>query len=180
MYQRESEETFFSMLVTYLESFRKIFFYDNACNLLKYFCREPGALKDLRLLVDKFHSKCHINCPSGTRHETYDAFSVFNSEVCEQFNALLGHIKTQSAFMTQTHFTYYVRFYLSQRNLLRRQRLLKEVTSCKLKAQDHLYLRSQVDFIYREMYGETPPPRSYSCDICTSAAKHYQGREPLF
>ena len=172
MYQRESEETFFTMLLTHLESFRKIFFYDNACNLLKYFCREPGVMKDLRLLVDKFHSKCHINCPSGCRHETYDILSLFNSEVCEQFNSLLGHIKTQAAFMTQIRFTYYVRFYLSQRNALRRQNMLASVTKCMLKAQEHLALRTQMDQVYRGIYDENPTPPSCLCDICKAARCH--------
>jgi hypothetical protein len=169
MYQRESEETFFSMLVTHLESFRKIFFYDNACNLLKYFCREPGVLKDLRLLVDKFHSKCHINCPSGTRHETYDVLSVLNSEVCEQFNSLLLHIKTQAAFMTQFHFTCYVRFYISQRNSLRHQKLLRDISKSPLTAQAHLHLRSRMDSIFQEMYDESHPTPSSPCDLCVAA-----------
>lgn len=101
--------------------------YDRAC-LLHTFCmlREPAFFANTIFRVDITHYKGHANCSEGYNPQLYRhrdahasdaALPYLNTQMAEQWNALLRNIRTPAAFMTADHFLSYTRTFLARRNL---------------------------------------------------------------
>ena len=88
-------------------------FYDFACNLQEYCLnRESGYYNSVRFFHDIFHSYAH-KCSSAFKSTRVQGFETVNSEICEQFNSFLRCIKSSARQMSQTHFCFYLPFFLA-------------------------------------------------------------------
>lgn len=100
-------------LYTHLEVAPTEVFYDFACSLSEYtHNRESGYFRNTRFFHDVFHGYSH-KCTSSFRCDRLKGFSSINSSICEQFNAFLQNIKTSAKLMSQSHFCFYVQFFIS-------------------------------------------------------------------
>lgn len=113
--------------------------YDNACNLHRYAMRrQPAFFANTRFAVDRMHFKGHKSCHMGYKlpdkgrrgdevalplleGEGFKMPEVtmakLNSQVAEQCNAKLRKIATQVAYMKQSNFMSYVKYYLLRCNM---------------------------------------------------------------
>jgi hypothetical protein len=173
MFQQESEETLFTFIMTRLKSFKKIVFYDNACNLYQYMASREGSVSlSMQFVVDHFHSVGHVNCPSSLRQPHNDLLRGINASVCEQSNAMLQSVKTQIAFMLQHNFTGYLRFYIASLNERRLKQMLDLVNKDDLAARNHLQLARQMDDVHNHFFGTSFAPRiSHACSLCEASRR---------
>ena len=103
-------------LYSYLDSPPDAIFYDFACNLQEYCLnRESGYYKNVRFFHDIFHGYAH-KCSTAFRSSRLQGFESVNTEICEQFNSFIQHIKKSARQMSQTHFCFYLQFFLHQWN----------------------------------------------------------------
>ena len=58
-----------------------------------------------------FHSYTH-KCSPAFRCNKFLGFDGVNSSICEHFNSLLQNFKSSAKLMLQTHFTFYVQFFV--------------------------------------------------------------------
>ena len=79
--------------------------------------------------MDRFHWKGHVGCSSGYNLAIYKSAltNTINSQVNEQANAGLQHMKSQVAYMSYANFMHTVSLFLAIKNL--------DVT---MKLDDHL------------------------------------------
>ncbi|XP_053384247.1 uncharacterized protein LOC128550109 isoform X2 [Mercenaria mercenaria] len=99
-------------LYSYLEKPPHDIFYDFACNLQEYCLnRESGYYKDVRFFHDIFHGYSH-KCSCAFRSSRLQGFETVNSEICEQFNSFIQCIKKSARQMSQSHFCFYLHFFL--------------------------------------------------------------------
>ena len=93
--------------------------YDCACKLCEYSkAREGGFFRNTRFYHDEFHGFKH-QCPkflTASRLGPNPTTSGTNSSVAEQINGFLGRIKAVSKFMSQSHFVFYLQFFIHQWN----------------------------------------------------------------
>ena len=102
-------------------------FYDFACNLQEYCLnRECGFYKDVRFFHDIFHSYAH-KCSCTFRSNRLQGFETVNSEVCEQFNSFIQCLKKSARQMSQTHFCFYLQFFLHEWNERKRCTYLRKI-----------------------------------------------------
>lgn len=90
----------------------EVIFYDFACSLSEY-ChnRESGYFSNTRFFHDVFHGYTHV-CSNGFRSDRLNSFDGINSSICEQFNSFLQKVKTSAKLMSQSHFTFYIQFFI--------------------------------------------------------------------
>ena len=82
-------------------------FYDFACNLQEYCLNlESGFYSNVRFFHGFTH-KCKVY--NSTR---LLGFEEINSEICEQFNSFIQCIKASASQMSQTHFVFYLKFFI--------------------------------------------------------------------
>ena len=67
-------------------------------------------------VVDRFHCRGHVGCSSGYNLDLYSVHKSLNSQVNEQANAGLQHIKSQLAYMTFDNFVFHLCLFLSIKN----------------------------------------------------------------
>ena len=94
--------------------------YDNACKLHQYCLNgEPAFFKHTQFAVDRFHWKGHIGCSSGYCLDNYQhpEIKAINSQINEQANSNLQHIKGQVAYMSIENFMFTVTLFLAIRNI---------------------------------------------------------------
>ena len=65
-------------------------------------------LKRTLFVVDRFHWRGHVGCSSGYNLDLYSVHKSLNSQVNEQANAGLQHIKIQLAYMTFDNFVFHL------------------------------------------------------------------------
>ena len=97
----------------------KLIIYDNACKLHQYCLnREPAFFSHTQFSVDRFHWKGHVGCSSGYNLNLYKSAltNTINSQVNEQANAGLQHIKSQLAYMSHENFIHTVSLFLAIKN----------------------------------------------------------------
>ena len=101
-----------SSLYTHKEKAPGTIFYDFSCALSEY-ChnRESGFLAETKYFHDVFHGFSH-SCSSTFKSSRLKQYDAVNSSICEQFNSFLQKIKTSAKLMSQTHFTFYVQFFI--------------------------------------------------------------------
>ena len=94
-----------------------VIMYDNACQLHTYALnREPQRFKRTLFAVDRFHWRGLVGCSSGYNLHLYSVHKSLNSQVNEQANARLQHIKSQLAYMTFDNFVFHLCLFLSIKN----------------------------------------------------------------
>ncbi|XP_057302291.1 uncharacterized protein LOC130636556 isoform X1 [Hydractinia symbiolongicarpus] len=99
-------------LYAYCEHPPEVVLYDFTCSLSEYVHnRESGYFKDTRFFHDVFHGYTH-SCSSAFRYNGLLGFEAVNSSICEQFNSFMQKIKTSAKLMSQTHFTFYLQFFI--------------------------------------------------------------------
>ena len=104
----------FSSAFLYMETPPSEVFYDFSCQLEEYCLnREPHFWRECRFYHDIFHGFSH-KCPFVYSAKRVPALmnSGINSEICEQFNAYLQKIKFSARSMSQTHFMFYLQFFM--------------------------------------------------------------------
>ena len=103
-------------LYSHLEKPPQDVFYDFACGLQEYCLnRESGFYKNVRFFHDIFHSYAH-KCSCAFKASRLQGFESVNSEICEQFNSFIQCIKRSARQMSQTHFCFYLQFFLHEWN----------------------------------------------------------------
>ena len=80
--------------------------------------REPAHFKNTLFFVDRFHWRGHIGCSSGYSLNKYSTHNItsMNSQMNEQGNAGLQHIKGQIAYMKPSNFMFHVKLLLGIMN----------------------------------------------------------------
>lgn len=104
----------------------KLIIYDNACKLHQYCLnREPAFFKCTQFAVDRFHWRGHVGCSAGYCLNKYESAEVerINSQVNEQANAGLQHIKAQLSYMSAENFIFNLSLFLSIKNIDARKKL---------------------------------------------------------
>lgn len=86
-------------LVEYWKIPPKYVIYDNSCHAHEFALnREPSFFKNTHFLVDKFHWRNHTACSRGYNSRLYPEAAKLNSQVCEQFNALLRKVALSAQY----------------------------------------------------------------------------------
>ena len=108
-------------LYTRAEHSPSVVFYDHACSLSEYVKnRESGFFQETRFFHDVFHGFTH-KCSASFRSNTVLGFDGANTSICEQFNSYIQRIKSSVKLMSQTHFMFYLQFFIQQWNNARVQ-----------------------------------------------------------
>uniref|UniRef100_A0A7M5UHH5 HMG domain-containing protein n=2 Tax=Clytia hemisphaerica TaxID=252671 RepID=A0A7M5UHH5_9CNID len=107
----------FSSLYMFCELPPDVVLYDFGCQLDEY-CRnrESGFFCCTRFFHDIFHGYNHV-CGSTFRCDRLNGFHVMNTSICEQFNSFLQCIKRSAKLMSQTHFNFYLQFFIHVWNM---------------------------------------------------------------
>ena len=101
-----------AFLYTHLETAPESILYDFACSLSEYaHNRESGYFKYSSFYHDAFHGYTHLCC-SCFRCNRLETFDAVNSSICEQFNSFLQNVKASAKLMSQTHFCFYLQFFI--------------------------------------------------------------------
>ena len=105
----ESPRHPFEIFTTRFDRPPAVIVYDNACHLHTYCLnREPKRFQTTRFVVDRFHWRGHKGCSLGYCMDQYTALHSLNSQVNEQANAGLQHIKGQLAYMSIDNFMFHL------------------------------------------------------------------------
>ena len=102
----------FSSLLKYLPDPPQEIFYDFACGLSEYCLnREPRYFLSTRFWHDLFYRFTHKygKCFKSSR---VCGLVGINSEICEQFNSYLQCIKYTGSHLSQSHFMFFVQFFI--------------------------------------------------------------------
>ena len=102
----------FSSLFKYMPNAPTDVFYDFACQLSEYCLnREPQYFLCTRFWHDLFHGITH-KCGKCFKSSRVCGMVGVNSEICEQFNSYLQNIKYTASHLTQSHFMFFVQFFI--------------------------------------------------------------------
>ena len=125
--QSEGRKDPFASALLYMDRAPTELFYDFSCQLEEYSLnREPGFWRNTRFFHDIFHGYSH-KCSSVYNSKRLPALkSGINSEICEQFNSYIQKIKYSARAMSQSHFMFFVQFFIYQWNMKKRKKLLEE------------------------------------------------------
>lgn len=94
----------------YMESAPLEMFYDFSCQLEEYCLnREPGFWKRTRFYHDTFHGFCH-SCAIVYTSSRLRILRKANTEICEQTNAFLQHIRYSARGMSMNRFNHFLQF----------------------------------------------------------------------
>ncbi len=89
-------------------------FYDFSCQAEEYCLnREPKYWRNTRWWHDIFHGFTH-KCPFVYNSRRITALKEINSEICEQFNSYLQKIKYSCKAMSQSHFIFFLQFFIDK------------------------------------------------------------------
>ena len=102
----------FSSMFKYMPEAPEEVFYDFACSLSEYCLnREPHFFRDTRFWHDVFHGFSH-KCSKSFCSSRIRSLRHVNSEICEQFNAYIQCIKYTASHLSQSHFTFFLQFFI--------------------------------------------------------------------
>lgn len=90
--------------------------YDNGCKLHSYCLnREPALYKETRFFIDCFHWKGHVGCSKGYCLDEYKSSEIrsLNSQMNEQANSGLQHIKGHLSYMKPHNFKFTLLLFLA-------------------------------------------------------------------
>lgn len=118
MQEYESVHTAFELIVERFEVPPGMIVYDNGCNLFRYgMMRCPSMFRQIRVLIDRFHSPGHVLCPPTFTFGYYPGdtpaggatFDEINTQAVEQTNGRLRKFQQSLGFMTQENYISFVR-----------------------------------------------------------------------
>lgn len=99
-------------LYTHLATPPESVFYDFSCSLSEYCLnRESGYFANTRFFHDVFHGYTH-KCSQVFKSNRLRHYDQINSSICEQFNSFLQCVKSSAKLMTQTHFSFFLQFFI--------------------------------------------------------------------
>lgn len=102
----------FHALFKYMEEPPTDVFYDFACQLSEYSLnREPGFFCCTRFWHDLFHGVTH-KCTANFKSQRVCGLEGVNSEICEQWNAMLQCIKYTASHLSQAHMMFFTQFFM--------------------------------------------------------------------
>ncbi len=107
----------FASAYMYMETPPDEVFYDFSCQLEEYSLnREPMFWRCCRFFHDLFHGFSH-KCPYVYNSRRIQALDIgINTEICEQFNSYIQRIKFSARAMNQSHFMFYLQFFIHRWN----------------------------------------------------------------
>ena len=117
----------FASAFLYMETPPNEVFYDFSCQLEEYALnREPMFWRGCRFYHDIFHGFSH-KCPCVYMSRRVPSLDVgINSEICEQFNSYIQKIKYTARSMNQSHFMFYLQFFIHRWNVQKRHKCVAE------------------------------------------------------
>ena len=117
----------FASLYTFMEQCPEAVFYDFSCQLEEYCLnREPMFWRNCHFYHDIFHGFSH-KCSFVYNSRRVPALARgINSEICEQFNSYIQKIKFSARSMNQTHFMFYMQFFIHRWNEMKARELARE------------------------------------------------------
>jgi hypothetical protein len=102
----------FASAYQYMSEAPRELFYDFACSLNEYCLnREPHFFQNTRFWHDVFHSFAH-KCGPNFKSQRIPSLQGVDSEICEQFNAYIQCIKFTGTHLTQSHFCFFLQFFI--------------------------------------------------------------------
>ena len=111
----------FASVYSYLPVDPEEIFYDFSCQLEEYSLnREPNYWKQCRFWHDVFHGYSH-KCSYVYKSQHISSLQSINSEICEQFNSFIQRIKYSSRSMSQSHFIFYLQFFIHFWNKMKKK-----------------------------------------------------------
>ncbi|GMS95758.1 hypothetical protein PENTCL1PPCAC_17933, partial [Pristionchus entomophagus] len=116
----EGPRSLFRLFVTRFtpETMPSTIIYDNGCHASAYvISREPHLFRNTSFLIDRLHSANYKTCARTLHLREYDAnpaMKKFNSQACEQYNALLRHVNHVLPFLRLNRFIKSVALFLSK------------------------------------------------------------------
>ncbi len=127
----EGRKDVFTPVFLYKNIAPKELFYDFSCQLEEYCLnREPKFWRCCRFWHDVFHGFSH-KCPYVYCSKRIRCLESANTEICEQFNAYLQKIKYSGRSMSETHFIFYLQFFIHKWNEERRKEYEKKVETVR-------------------------------------------------
>ena len=82
-----------------VKSEKRVFLYDNSCNLHKSALRRGAKdILDFKVMTDRHHWKNHTGCSESYNCDQYDYLKSVNSQICEQKNRSLRKISSILAY----------------------------------------------------------------------------------
>ena len=125
--QSEGRKDPFASALLYMDSAPSEVFYDFSCQLEEYCLnREPGFWRNTRFFHDIFHGYSH-KCANVYNSKRIPALDLgINSEICEQFNSYIQKIKYSARSMNQSHFMFFMQFFIHHWNVKKKKKLLSE------------------------------------------------------
>ncbi|WAR21729.1 hypothetical protein MAR_015703 [Mya arenaria] len=80
---------------------------------------ESGYFRNVRYFHDIFHGYANM-CSVAFRSSRSKGFKSINSEICDQFNSFIKCIKRSTRQMNQSHFCFYLQYFLHEWNKRKR------------------------------------------------------------
>ena len=95
-----------------VKSERRVFLYDNACNLHKIALnRDAYEISKFRIFTDRHHWKNHTGCSNSYNCDKYDYMKEVNSQICEQKNRSLRKLASTLAYCGFNHYMVKVKLF---------------------------------------------------------------------
>ena len=118
----ESPQIFTSVLLRRLprrvRAKRRVFLYDNACNLNKVALRRyPYRFRWWIFLIDRHHQKNHTNCSRAYNMRYYSYLKNVNSQLAEQLNRKLRKMAPSLAHYKFETYMKVLEFFFAYNNL---------------------------------------------------------------
>ncbi|WAR30545.1 hypothetical protein MAR_033087 [Mya arenaria] len=102
-------------LYSHLAKPQQAVFYDFACNLQEYCLNRESGYSH--------------KCSTSFRSSRLQGFESVNSEICEQFNSFIQILKKSARQMTQSHFCFYLQFFIHEWNRRKRVAYKRKIST---------------------------------------------------
>ena len=103
----------FSSIYCYMENAPAEIYYDFAFSLYEYSLnREPAFWRNTRFWHDIFHSYGHL-CGDNYKSTRIRNLNHLDTSICEQFNPFVRCFKYMATHLTQSHFTFFLQFFIA-------------------------------------------------------------------
>ena len=97
---------------------RRVFLYDNSCNLHKSALRRGAKeILNFKILTDRHHWKNHTGCSEAYNCDQYDYLKSVNSQICEQKNRSLRKLSSTLAYCDFNNYKTKLKIFFTINNL---------------------------------------------------------------